>query len=78
MYQIFPDRFCEGVPNKPMPFADRIYRADKTGEPYFWPTEQDDGYLNMDYYGGDFAGHPAEAALPAGPGRDLYLSEPHL
>ena len=39
-----------------MPFADRIYRADKTGEPYFWPTEQSEGYLNMDYYGGDFAG----------------------
>ena len=56
VYQIFPDRFCEGVENKPMPFADRIYRADKTGEPYFWPTEQSEGYLNMDYYGGDFAG----------------------
>ena len=56
MYQIFPDRFCEGKPNKAMPFADRIYRADKTGEPYFWPTEQSEGYLNMDYYGGDFAG----------------------
>ncbi len=56
MYQIFPDRFCEGVARKPMPFADRIYRADKTGEPYFWPTEQEDGYLNMDYFGGDFAG----------------------
>lgn len=56
MYQIFPDRFFEGVPDKPMPFADRIYRADKTGEPYFWPTEQEDGYLNMDYFGGDFAG----------------------
>ena len=56
MYQIFPDRFCEGKPNKAMPFADRIYRADKTGEPYFWPTEQYEGYLNMDYYGGDFAG----------------------
>ena len=25
MYQIFPDRFCEGKPNKEMPFADRIY-----------------------------------------------------
>ena len=35
MYQIFPDRFNEGVPNKEMPFADRIYREDKTGEPYF-------------------------------------------
>lgn len=56
MYQIFPDRFYEGVPNKPLPFADRIYRPDKTGEPYFWPNEQSDGYLNMDYYGGDFAG----------------------
>ena len=56
MYQIFPDRFCEGKPDKLMPFADRIYRADKTGEPYFWPTEQQEGYLNMDYYGGDFAG----------------------
>ena len=56
MYQIFPDRFCEGNPGKEMPFADRIYRADKTGEPYFWPTEQSEGYLNMDYYGGDFAG----------------------
>ena len=56
MYQIFPDRFCEGKPDKAMPFADRIYRADKTGEPYFWPTEQSEGYLNMDYYGGDFAG----------------------
>ena len=56
MYQIFPDRFCEGKPGKPMSFADRIYREDKTGEPYFWPTEQQEGYLNMDYYGGDFAG----------------------
>ena len=56
MYQIFPDRFCEGKPNKAMPFADRIYRADKTGEPYFWPTEQSEGYLNMDYYGGDLPG----------------------
>ena len=56
MYQIFPDRFFEGHPTKEMPYADRIYREDKTGEPYFWPTEQPDGYLNMDYYGGDFAG----------------------
>ena len=23
-YQIFPDRFCEGVENKPMPFPDRL------------------------------------------------------
>ena len=38
MYQIFPDRFLEGRP-KPMPFADRIYRENKSGE----PTEQVDG-----------------------------------
>ena len=30
MYQIFPDRFFEGRP-KPMPFADRIYRENKSG-----------------------------------------------
>lgn len=56
MYQIFPDRFYEGEPNKPMPFADRVYRADKDGEPYFWPNEHQDGFLNLDYYGGDFKG----------------------
>ena len=56
MYQIFPDRFYEGDPDKTMPFADRIYRADKEGEPYFLPTEQPEGYLNMDYFGGDFLG----------------------
>lgn len=56
MYQIFPDRFYEGVAAKPMPYTDRIYRADKENEPYFWPNEQHEGYLNMDYYGGDFIG----------------------
>lgn len=66
MYQIFPDRFAEGHRNKLMPFADRIYRADKDGEPFFWPTEQHDGHLNLDYYGGDFLG--IEQKLP-------YLAE---
>ncbi len=56
IYQIFPDRFFEGTKHSEMPYADRIYREDKSGEPYFWPTEQDDGYLNMDYYGGDLEG----------------------
>ncbi|MEG0895977.1 MAG: glycoside hydrolase family 13 protein [Ruthenibacterium sp.] len=56
IYQIFPDRFYEGVKNKPLIFADRIYRDDKENEPYFWPNEQHEGYLNLDYYGGDFAG----------------------
>ncbi|MEG0763141.1 MAG: glycoside hydrolase family 13 protein [Oscillospiraceae bacterium] len=62
MYQIFPDRFYEGVKHKVMPYPDRIYREDKENEPYFWPNEQHEGYLNMDYYGGDFKG--IEEKLP--------------
>ena len=56
LYQIFPDRFYEGVKNKPLPYADRIYRANKTHEPYFWPNESKEGYLNLDYFGGDLEG----------------------
>ena len=54
-YQIFPDRFCEGVENKPMPFADRIYQADKHAEP-FWQPNEVGGHLNEDYFGGDLEG----------------------
>ncbi len=54
-YQIFPDRFCEAVENKPMPFPDRIYRADKHAEP-FWQPNEDGGHLNHDYFGGDLNG----------------------
>lgn len=53
-YQIFPDRFYESKV-KPMPFTNRVYRTNKHGEPYFWPNENG-GSLNLDYYGGDFAG----------------------
>ncbi len=56
MYQIFPDRFFEGRPDKEWTYADRIYRERKDGEPYFWPTESPEGHLNMDYFGGDFEG----------------------
>ncbi len=56
MYQIFPDRFCDLVPDKVMPFSDRVYRADKKGEPYFWANELPEGHLNQDYFGGDFEG----------------------
>lgn len=56
MYQIFPDRFYESAPKETMPFADRIYRTDKQGQPYFWPNELEEGYLNMDYFGGDLEG----------------------
>lgn len=54
-YQIFPDRFYEGIKNKPMHWADRLYRPDKDGEPYHGLIEVG-GHINMDYYGGDFAG----------------------
>ncbi len=54
-YQIFPDRFCEGLENKPMPFADRIYQADKHAEP-FWQPNEVGGHLNEDYFGGDLQG----------------------
>ena len=74
MYQIFPDRFLEGRP-KPMPFADRIYRENKSGEPYFWPTEQVDGYLTRDYFGGDFEGIRRKLPYLAGLGvTTLYLN----
>ena len=46
LYQIFPDRFYEGVKNKALPYADRN----------FWPNESKEGYLNMDYFGGDLEG----------------------
>ncbi len=51
-YQIFPDRFCEGMENKPMPFPDRLYQADKHAEP-FWQPNETGGHLNEDYFGGD-------------------------
>jgi len=54
-YQIFPDRFCEGVENKPMPFPDRLYQADKHAEP-FWQPNEVGGHLNEDYFGGDLKG----------------------
>ena len=54
-YQIFPDRFCEGVENKPMPFPDRLYQADKHAEP-FWQPNKVGGHLNEDYFGGDLKG----------------------
>lgn len=56
IYQIFPDRFYESKPHPEMPFPDRVYRDEKFRRPYFWPNEQHEGYLNMDYYGGDLPG----------------------
>ena len=54
-YQIFPDRFCEGIENKPMPFPDRLYQADKHAE-HFWQPNETGGHLNEDYFGGDLEG----------------------
>lgn len=75
IYQIFPDRFYESRPHEDMPFADRIYRRDKHSEPYFWPNEQREGYLNMDYYGGDLAGIRKKLTYLAGMGVTcIYLN----
>lgn len=62
MYQIFPDRFYEGNASKPHTLHERVYRQDKTKEPYFWPTNQENGYLTLDYFGGDLVG--IEEKLP--------------
>lgn len=62
MYQIFPDRFYEGDAEKPLSYNERIYRHDKTKEPYYWPSDQEGGYLTQDYYGGDLLG--IEKKLP--------------
>ena len=56
MYQIFPDRFYEGNPDKTLCYSERIYRTDKHNEPYFWGEVKSYGSLTQDYYGGDFAG----------------------
>ncbi len=69
---------AEGKPDKAMPFADRIYRAGQAGEPYFWPNEQHEGYLNMDYYGGDFAGIQQKLPYLRQTWCDLHLPEPHF
>lgn len=76
MYQIFPDRFCEGVKKTEMPFADRYYRPDKDGEPYFWPNEVDGGLLNLDYFGGDFAGIESKLPYLRGMGVTLLYLNP--
>ena len=56
LYQIFPDRFYESKPHETLFFPDRVYRDEKWHRPYFWPNEQHEGYLNLDYFGGDLNG----------------------
>lgn len=54
-YQIFPDRFYEGVKKEKLSFPDRVYRRDKDGQPYFeWMGSE--RLINTDYFGGDLAG----------------------
>ena len=55
VHQIFLDRFWRGIENKPMPFPDRLYQADKHAEP-FWQPNETGGHLNEDYFGGDLEG----------------------
>ncbi len=75
MYQIFPDRFYEGNSGKPHIYNERVYRANKDGEPYFWPIEEESGFLTQDYYGGDFAGIKARLRYLRGLGVSyIYLN----
>ena len=76
-YQIFPDRFCEGVENKPMPFPDRLYQADKHAEP-FWQPNEIGGHLNEDYFGGDLKGIQLKLPYLHEDGGGLPLPQPHL
>ncbi len=47
-------------------------------EPYFWPNEQQhEGYLNMDYYGGDLPGIRKKLTYLQ-PWCDMHLPQPHL
>ena len=78
MYQIFPDRFCEGKPGKPMPFADRIYREDKTGEPLLLAHRAAGRLPEHGLLRRRLCGHPAKAAVPVRFRRQLHLPEPHL
>ena len=70
MYQIFPDRFCEACPTSPCPLP-TASTGRQDGGALFLAQRADDGYLNMDYYGGDFAGIRQKLPLSAGSGRDL-------
>ena len=56
MYQIFPDRFLEGDLEMTLSYNERIYRADKQNEPYFWGELKSYGSLSQDYFAGDFLG----------------------
>ena len=76
MYQIFPDRFFESQV-KPMPFADRVYRPNKKGIPYYWPNETG-GLLNLDYFGGDLEGIRQKLPYLEGLGVRWALPQPHL
>lgn len=76
LYQIFPDRFYESKPHETMPFPDRVYRDEKHRRPYFWPNEQHEGYLNMDYFGGDLAGIQQKLPYLAGLGVTCIYMNP--
>lgn len=74
-YQIFPDRFYESGEKESLHFADRVYRKNKKGEPYFYPTNTYDGFLNRDYFGGNLQGIIEKLPYLVGLGVDyIYLN----
>ena len=56
LYQIFPDRFCEGRKKDNLSFPDRVYREDKRGLPFYKWGAGETEKINTDYFGGDFEG----------------------
>ncbi|MBQ3141199.1 MAG: DUF3459 domain-containing protein [Clostridia bacterium] len=56
MYQIFPDRFCVGRPEKPNPFPERELITDPATPPAYVHLGDRRYPQNNDYYGGDLAG----------------------
>ena len=68
---------AKGVENKPMPFPDRLYQADKHAEP-FWQPNEVGGHLNEDYFGGDLKGIQLKLPYLHEDGRGLPLPQPHL
>ena len=54
-YQIFPDSFYESSPKDRLAYADRIYKKDKSEEPFYSSTDKHRP-ITKDYYGGDLKG----------------------
>jgi len=89
VYQIFPDRFRNGDPTNDVVSGTHFYYGNPTGGITYttWnaavidprdPASPYHNRWNEDFYGGDLQGVDRETGLPAVPGGDGHLPEPHL